>query len=69
MKVIKAPQFNICKCKKCGTIFQPEAGDNLDYRFLPPLGEIFEVYIHCPTCEWYCEVTKANETDIKDGHK
>ena len=63
MKIFKHPQFNICTCKKCGTVFQPEASDNLEYRFLPPLGEEYEVYTRCPTCEWYCEVMVEGKTE------
>ena len=61
MKIFKQPTFKICNCEKCGTVFQPEASDTLEYRFLPPLGETYEVYTRCPTCEWYCEVTPIGE--------
>lgn len=76
MKIFKHPQFDVVTCKKCGTVFQPEASDTLEYRFLPSLGEVPEVYTRCPTCEWYCEVTvveelsaEQNATDINDGGK
>lgn len=60
MKIFKQPQFNICTCDKCGTVFQPEASDTLEYRFSPIIDK-FETFIRCPTCDYYCEVTVAKE--------
>ena len=50
------PTFEVCKCGICGTVFQPEAGDNIDYRILPS-GEVYKIAIGCPTCSFWCDVT------------
>ena len=70
MRIIVSPQYNICTCERCGTVFQPEAGDNLEYRFSDPAKfEGLEVFIHCPTCFRYCPITVKGATDKNDGHK
>lgn len=60
MKIIKQPQFDICDCEICGTVFQPEAGDHIDYRCLPN-GEVYNIIAYCPTCGCYCNVTTKKE--------
>lgn len=63
MHIIKRPIFNIIKCECCGTIFQPETGDVLCYRFKTEVPwEVDQIYTHCPTCGTYCEVTVAGDT-------
>lgn len=69
MTIYKHPEFNICTCEKCGTVFKPDWSDTLEYRFEPPLGEKYEVYTRCPTCEYYCEVTVKKETKQFDYEK
>lgn len=55
MKIIKAPEFNVCECKICGTVFQPEAEDGFQYNS-DYLGEI-NIYVRCPVCSRLVEVT------------
>lgn len=66
MIVIKSPKFNICTCERCGTVFQPEAQDDLYYKFLPAEITPYKVYARCPTCEGYCEITVIEETAQND---
>jgi hypothetical protein len=49
MKIIKEPQFDICECGRCGTVFQPETGDHLTYQFGKdnPFS-INKMFIRCP---------------------
>jgi hypothetical protein len=67
MRIIKFPQFNICTCSECGTVFQPEAGDSIVYRFLNLSEPI--AYIRCPTCDVLCELSKPDATDTNVGNK
>jgi hypothetical protein len=57
MRIIKSPQFDICECKICGTIFQPEVWDELHYKFEPADFVNFEVFTPCPTCSQFVKVT------------
>lgn len=61
MKIIKEPQFDICECERCGTVFQPETGDHLTYQFGKdnPFS-INKVFIRCPTCDMSIEVRMNN---------
>ena len=79
MTIIKFPQLNICTCSECGTVFQPEAGDSIEYRFLKLSEHIIEcrflnlsghiAYIRCPTCDVLCELSKPDATDTNVGNK
>lgn len=70
MLIFKTPSFEVCTCERCGTVFQPEAGDNLEYRFADPAQfENLEVFTHCPTCYKYCAVTVKVATDKNDDSK
>ena len=55
MIIIKAPKFSVCECM-CGTVFQPEIYDELQYRFDRSNMKKFEVYARCPTCSTLNEV-------------
>ena len=65
MKIIKAPQFDICECKKCGTIFQPDIYDELHYKF-ENLAD-FKVFARCPTCSDLVEVKTKEAPKMKGG--
>lgn len=68
MRILKYPQFRVCTCERCGTVFQVEPYDCLEYRFYS-LGE-YDVFVRCPTCDKYCEVTEIkNAADTDVGHK
>lgn len=67
MRIFKYPQFDICTCARCGTVFQPEVSDVIEYRFLN-LTEA-RPYIRCPVCEELHEITKIGETDTNVGSK
>ena len=67
MRIIKYPKFEICTCGECGTVFLPEAGDTIEYRFLNLTEHI--AYIRCPTCNVECELTKPDATEINVGDK
>lgn len=72
MKIFKQPQFEICTCATCGTVFQPEPSDELHYGFKREIGiDEFDVFARCPTCDCLCPVivTKEFETDNNVGHK
>lgn len=70
MIIFKSPMFAVCTCERCGTVFQPEPSDHLEYRFADRADfENFEVFTDCPTCEKYCKVIRICETDINEGHK
>lgn len=58
MKFIKRPLFNVCECDRCGTIFQPEAGDDFCYKFdnLDPC-KVEKIMTRCPVCDTYLIVT------------
>lgn len=62
MKYVKRPLFNICRCDRCGTVIQPEAGDDFYYEFddLDPL-KIKRVRTSCPVCNTYLLVTTVDE--------
>ena len=62
MKIFKVPEFNICECARCGTVFQPEAQDDLYYQFdnINPM-IIEKVMTRCPTCETYLTVTTVDK--------
>lgn len=55
MKIIKQPKFNPCTCVRCGTIFLPEAGDEIFNR------NFLYMATECPTCRNYCQVTIEEE--------
>lgn len=72
MKIFKQPEFNVCTCEICGTVFQPDSRDTLEYCFKTEIGiNEFDVFVRCPTCNNYCPVTVSgkSETDINVGHK
>ena len=57
MKLVKEPIFNVISCK-CGTVFQPETGDYLSYKFKNDNSfEIESIWTRCPTCGSSQEVT------------
>lgn len=64
MKFIREPIFNIISCK-CGTAFQPEAGDYLCYEFKDdnPF-EVKRILTRCPTCGSHQEVTVIGKIDV-----
>lgn len=55
--IIKRPSLKVIECPRCGTIFKPTAHDALEYDFRRDDFGIGKVFIHCPTCDKYCEVT------------
>ena len=55
MRIITAPEFNVCECKICGTVFQPEAEDGVHYNS-NYLDEI-NPFVRCPVCSRLVEVT------------
>lgn len=60
MRIIKAPEFNICECEICGTVFQPEAkSDNFRYEYhqFNPKDEKYEILTRCPVCSRLVKVT------------
>ena len=62
MRIIREPQFNVCECERCGTIFQPEASDDLYYKFKDDEPwSVEKVFVRCPTCSSNIEVTKEPE--------
>jgi hypothetical protein len=64
MIIIKAPKFSVCKCI-CGTVFQPEIYDELQYRFDNSNMTEYEVYARCPTCSTLNEVTTEKDGEEK----
>ena len=72
MTIYKQPEFNVCTCSTCGTVFKPEASDTLEYLFRSVIGiDEFDVFARCPTCNYSCPVTviKEDVTDNNVGHK
>lgn len=69
MWIIKRPEFNIIECERCGTVFKPSAWDTLEYGFQRDDVGIGKIFINCPTCEKYCEVTTVSVTDTNVGSK
>lgn len=61
MRIIEAPQFKICECVICGTIFQPEIHDELHYVFKPAEFMPSEIYTRCPTCSNLTKITKITK--------
>lgn len=58
MKIIKQPTYKVIECE-CGTVFQPQAGDEMDimYGFL---GAVM-LRICCPICGNMCHVEIEKE--------
>ena len=67
MRIIRSPQFAICKCRYCGTIFQPETGDYFENVFSG--FEMVKTLIRCPFCDSQCEVKREGVTDTNVGGK
>ena len=62
MWIIKKPTFEKIECERCGTVFMPTAEDDLEYDYQrDDLFSPSKIFIHCPTCDKYCEVKKSGE--------
>ena len=68
MKIIKIPKFDICECKRCGTVFQPEKGDQFMYQYNAdnPF-DVRGVCVRCPICDLCVEV--KTKDDEKGGER
>lgn len=60
MIILGTPKYEVFTCERCGTIFRPEASDNLLYLFSPSLDSEYEIYINCPTCDSCCKIHELN---------
>lgn len=47
MKIIKQPTYKVIECE-CGTVFQPEAGDEMNIMYSVLVEVMFRIC--CPTC-------------------
>ena len=52
MKIIKQPVFETITCKRCGTVFVPEAEDDIICTGVDAEG-VNTLEIECPTCAWF----------------
>ena len=60
MKIIKAPKFEVCTCKCCGTVFQAETKDQIIYQ---DKGDSYEILVVCPTCDRWVEIKEVIENE------
>lgn len=64
MIVYSQPKYKVCTCKTCGTVFQPEPSDSLEYFFKGEIGiDEYDVFARCPTCSYCCPVTVVESED------
>ena len=60
MKVISGPEFERITCS-CGTVFQPEYGDDFEYRVRVDFPHDTVLVVRCPYCLQYCEVFRVDK--------
>lgn len=69
MKFIRKPIFQIVTCR-CGTIFEPEVGDEMEYKFKSECPwEVEKIFAICPTCESRRETCVIGKYDITCSEK
>ena len=69
MRLIREPRFDTITCR-CGTIFQPETGDFLSYKFNDNCPwEIEQIWTRCPTCGSSQEVIVIGKYDLTCSEK
>lgn len=60
MKILKLAVFKARECYACGTMFQAEAGDEIEHRFYAFLGKDAH-FAKCPVCGACCEIEIEKE--------
>lgn len=61
MRIISSPDFEVITCEKCGTVFQPEPFDHLEYLFSATGLFPQRILIRCPVCDKHCDVKIAEK--------